>query len=74
MTDSDHIIRDRCEPHRIGNIGNYYGGLFVMAESGQCYWGIENYDGTDWEEIPESLFCALTAFEDHRAKQEKEGE
>ena len=50
----------------IGKIGNYYGGLSVRSDGTRHEWGIENYDGTDWEEIPESLYSALTAFEASR--------
>lgn len=47
----------------IGSIGNYYGGLWVKEQDGRFYWGIESYDGTDWQEIPESLYRALLEFE-----------
>ena len=47
----------------IGSIGNYYGGLFVKEEDGKYYWGISNYDGTGWEEIPKKLYKALLKFE-----------
>ena len=56
-----------CSPRDIGTICNYYGCLTVKAEDGKCYWGIENHDGVNWEEIPASLFRALMAYEDHRA-------
>lgn len=49
---------------QIGEIGNYYGSLCVKAESGRCYWSIENYDGDHWEEIPQYLFDALNRFQD----------
>jgi len=44
---------------QIGNIGNYYGGLAVKKENGLFYWGIENWDGTSWDQIPESLNVEL---------------
>ena len=47
----------------IGDIGNYYGGLSVKTEDGKHYWSIENYDGQNWEEIPESLYRALVKYE-----------
>ena len=50
----------------IGNIGNYYGGLSVKAEEGKHYWSIENYDGHDWQEIPESLYRSLLEYEARR--------
>jgi len=49
---------------QIGEIGNYYGFLAVKEEGGKFYWGIENWDGTYWQEIPEHLYVALNAFED----------
>lgn len=47
---------------RVGGIGNYYGGLEVKDDNGVYYWSIENYDGHDWEEIPESLYKELIKF------------
>jgi hypothetical protein len=54
------------EPITIGTIGNYYGGLQVLAEGEHFYWGIENFNGIKWEEIPRNLYSALLAFELHR--------
>ena len=48
----------------IGEIGNYYGRLSVKTEDGRFYWGIENYSGTYWEEISESLFDELNRHQD----------
>jgi len=48
----------------IGDIGNYYGCLEVKVENGKYFWGIENWDGTHWQEIPEYLYAALNKFED----------
>ena len=50
---------------QIGNISNYYGGLWIFKKNGKCYWFIENYDTDfddpgDWaEEIPSSLYRTL---------------
>jgi len=44
------------------DIGNYYGGLEIKEEEGKYFWGIENYDGTDFEEIPKYLYDALIKF------------
>lgn len=46
------------------DIGNYYGGLEIKEEEGKYFWGIENYDGTDFEEIPKYLYDALAKFRD----------
>lgn len=43
----------------IGNIGNYYGGLQVKEENDKYYWGIENWDGIEWEEISKHLYTQL---------------
>lgn len=48
--------------HSIGQIGNYYGDLKVTAKDGKFFWAIPNYDRTDWEEIPQSLYEALINF------------
>ena len=47
----------------VGEIGNYYGGLSVKVEDGKAYWSIENWDGSEWEEIPEYLYAALVKFD-----------
>jgi|TARA_R110000787_G_scaffold579_4_gene2079 hypothetical protein len=48
---------------QIGEIGNYYGDLSIKKEGVKFYWGIEDYDGTDWEEIPGYLYDALMKFQ-----------
>jgi len=53
----------------IGNIGNHYGGLVVKEDGGRYFWGIRNYDGTEWQEIPESLYRALVEYELGRTPQ-----
>lgn len=45
-----------------GDIGNYYGGLSVKVEDGKAYWGIEDWNGTGWQEIPDYLYFALVQF------------
>lgn len=52
----------------IGEIGNYYGGLSIKREDGKCYWSIENYDGHEWQEIPQYLYGALALYEKEREK------
>lgn len=51
---------------QIGRIGNAYGGLHVKVDAGRFMWAIEDYDGfpfdEQWEEIPESLYRELMAF------------
>jgi len=54
---------------KIGTIENYYGGLFVRIEDGKYFWGIENYDDIEWEEIPQSLYDNLITYENTRLKQ-----
>ena len=57
---------------RIGTICNYYGDLRIEQrhEHGlkHWYWCIENYDGEDWEKIPDYLAEALLKFEEERKK------
>lgn len=55
----------------IGNISNYYGGLEVKEEDSKYWWGIENYNGTIFEEIPKSLYDELIKFNKTHAKQTK---
>lgn len=52
------------EERDIGSIGNYYGCLSVKVDDGKFYWGIENWDGTWWEEILKSLYDELIKFEE----------
>lgn len=47
----------------IGGIGNYYGGLSVKEVGGEYFWSIENWDGHEWEKIPESLYKELLNFQ-----------
>jgi hypothetical protein len=51
----------------IGDIGNCYGGLEITENNGRFLWGIEDYDGIAWEEIPRSLFEELRKFEESKA-------
>ena len=45
---------------RIGQIGNYYGGIYIKTEDGKFYWGIQDYGVMDWEEITEALYNELS--------------
>lgn len=59
----------------IGEIGNYYGGLFVMEYEGKYYWCIENYDTDfedleDWDEIDKELYDSLIAYQERLDKKE----
>lgn len=47
----------------IGSIGNFYGGLVVKVVDNKFYWGIEEYNDVDWQEIPKSLYDELIKFE-----------
>ena len=55
----------------IGEVYNYYGGIWVYKKGDKCYWFIENHDTDmdnidmeDVEEIPPYLYDALIKFED----------
>ncbi len=50
----------------IGDISNYYGGLKIRKLNGICYWSIGNHDGEHWRIIPDSLYQALSNYEDER--------
>lgn len=47
----------------IGSIRNYYGGLVIKEEDGKYYWGIEDWDGVHYEEIPKYLYDALVQYQ-----------
>jgi hypothetical protein len=47
------------EKTQIGNIGNYYGGLYIKESNDKYYWSIEDHDGFRWEQISHSLYTAL---------------
>ena len=47
------------ETFKVGSISNFYGGLEIKEEGGKFYWGIENYDRTEFEEISENLYTEL---------------
>ena len=49
---------------RVGNATNYYGGVHIRQHGDRYFWSVENYSGFDWEEIPHSLFVALSDFAD----------
>lgn len=51
---------------QIGKIENYYGGLYVQEKDGKFYWGIENWDGISFQDIPKELYDALVKYEDER--------
>lgn len=60
----------------IGEIGNYYGGLFVMEHDGKYYWTIEDYstsfdDLSCWSEISKELYSSLMSYESNRQTDEK---
>ena len=48
---------------KIKKIRNFYGGLEIkQGKAGKYYWGIEDYDGIDYQEIPKYLYDALVKF------------
>lgn len=53
---------------KIGDIGNYYGGLNVKKTKEGYFWSIENYDGDWWSEIPKHLYDALISYEEERTR------
>jgi hypothetical protein len=60
-------IKQQYNYKRIGEIGNYYGGLYVMESEGKYYWMIEgthtDFDDLDyWSEIDKDLYNSLIAY------------
>jgi hypothetical protein len=55
---------DKNKVEKVGEIGNYYGGLYIKKIENKYYWIIENYDTDfnnidEWDEISERLFLEL---------------
>ena len=61
------MTEEEAKTISIGDIGNYYGGLKAKKDGCNYFWGIENWDGTDFEEIPEYLFNALIKFKNDKS-------
>jgi hypothetical protein len=55
----------------IFGVGNFYGGLVVGTCGDKFYWGIENYNGTRFVEIPKYLYDALCKHDDEQRKPDK---
>jgi len=68
LTNSNKMPGTKFNYKAVGEIGNYYGGLFIMENEGKYYWLIENYntdfdDLSDWSEIDKELYDSLVAYE-----------
>lgn len=59
-------IYERPNGAEIGGIYNAYGGLKLRKDAEGWLWGIDSFNGPDWERIPEYLAEALVRFEDER--------
>lgn len=64
-------MSDKFESRSVGDIGNYYGGLWVAEHEGRYWWMIENYDAFPgdfkfYDEIPKYLYDALVKYEEER--------
>jgi len=66
--DENNNNKGNTMQREIGSISNYYGGLSVKEENGRYFWGIQNWNGTEWEEIPKSLFKELVKYDTKREK------
>lgn len=47
----------------ISDISGYHGTIEVKMDREKFYWGLVDYDGVDWEEIPKYLYDALIKHE-----------
>lgn len=57
----------------VGGIGNSYGGLSIkQEEDGTKWWGIENYNGIRWEQIPSNLYNSLLNYSKQYKNQQEE--
>lgn len=54
----------------IGEIRNWYGGLWVTQDGEKFFWAIESYYGHKWYEIPKELFDSLVRYEENRRIEE----
>jgi len=63
---SDITQENAPEDIQVGDIGNYYAGLWARSHLGKYYWSIETHSGYYWSEIPEYLFQALIQHEKER--------
>ncbi len=61
--DSEDLAKSGRE---MPDVGNFYGGLIVSARGDRFYWGIENWDGTRFWEIPKYLYDALCKHDDEQ--------
>lgn len=43
----------------VGGIRNYYGGLVIKEDDSKFYWGLDDYEDIDFEEISETLYLEL---------------
>lgn len=46
----------------IEQLTGYFGHLELKKEEGKHYWGLEDYNGTSFKEIPEYLYNAILKF------------
>lgn len=72
LTNSNKMSETKFNYKAVGEISNYYGGLFIMENEGKYYWLIENYntdfdDLSDWSEIDKELYDSLVAYEARRS-------
>jgi hypothetical protein len=49
-------------PTSIGDISNYYGSLVLTVKAGQASWSITDWDGDNWNDIPDYLARALLRY------------
>ena len=67
-----YLALEKAVGKRIGQVENYYGGVFAIEHEGRYFWTIECVTYTAFEEIPKGLFDQLVSFEANRSLSDKE--
>lgn len=68
IVDFEGLTYEPPECYEIEEIGNYYGCLWIKKERNKFFWGIENYDGVTYVEIPKDLYDALIKHKKSRSR------
>lgn len=66
------MLKNKFNHKSISDIGDYYGGLYVMENEGKYYWLIKNNDTdfndlSSWFEIIKPIYDSLIAYENQKS-------